>query len=392
MTPQPDHIRGINNAFAAFTITTRFPAILDKILADNQYPASIKERVLSLRTEIPGGTIRPIDDAGEDLNAWRDWMAPFMGQNWLEAPFLEVEIYFYRRILEALHYFGTEDPNDPFLPQKLENLQDYEASIIALCKLRETMETATLHTDLPALLLGNLWGNRADLSLLPEARMALGTDLLAAGTQSLVTNDLAPIVDFFTRQPSPFPRVDFINDNSGVELVGDLILAEYFLTHQLAETVHFQVKTRPFYVSDAMDSDVRMTIQWMVNHAHPLIHGPGKRLAELLDQRLLLTAHEFWISPFCYRQLPPDITDDLAHSSLLIFKGDLNYRRLIEDRFWNYTTPINSLVDYLPVPAIALRTLKSDVLAGIPVEGPYPFERPDWLISGKMGLVQWIGA
>lgn len=252
------------------------------------------------------------------------------------------------------------------------------------------MATANLQTDLPAILLGNLWGNRADLSLLPEARKALGTDLLAAGTQSLVVNDLAGIVDFFARQPSPFPRIDFINDNSGVELVGDLILAEYFLTHQLADQVRFQLKTRPFYVSDAMEADVRLTIQWMASHSHPLIHGPGKRLAELLDQRLLLTEHEFWISPFCYRQLPTDLTDDLAHSSLLIFKGDLNYRRLIEDRFWNYTTSINSLVDYLPVPAIALRTLKSDVLAGIPVDGPYPFESPDWLISGKMGLVQWI--
>lgn len=391
MTSQPDHIRGINNAFAAFTITTRFPAILDKILADNQYPASIVKRVLCLREEIPGGTIRPIADAGTDTESWSEWMAPFMGQNWLEAPFLEVEIYFYRRILEALDYFGTDEPKDPFLPQKLENLQDYEASIISLSSLRETMTSANIQSDLPALLLGNLWGNRADLSLLPEARMALGTDLLAAGTQSLVVNDLDSIVHFFTLQASPFPRIDFINDNSGVELVGDLILAEYFLTNNLTDQVRFQLKTRPFYVSDAMIADVRMTIQWMVDHPQSDIQAIGLRLDEWLDDRLLLVAHEFWSSPFSYLSLPPELSTDLAHSSLLIFKGDLNYRRLIEDRFWNYTTPINQLVDYLPAPAISLRTLKSDVLAGIPVDGPYPFERPDWLVSGKMGLVQWMG-
>lgn len=391
MSSKPDQLRGINNAFAAFTIRTRFPAILDKILADNQYPASIVERVLSLQAEIPSGAIRPIADTGADTEAWSKWMAPFIGQNWLQAPFLEVEIYFYRRILEALDYFGTDEPKDPFLPQKLENLQDYEASIISLSSLRETMTSANIQSDLPALLLGNLWGNRADLSLLPEARMALGKDLLSAGTSSLVTNHLDQITDFFSSQSSPLPRIDFINDNSGVELVGDLVLADYFLTHKLADQVRFQVKTRPFYVSDAMIADVRMTIEWMVDHAQADIQAIGLRLDEFLDDRLLLVAHEFWISPFCYRQLPTDIKDDLAHSSLLIFKGDLNYRRLIEDRFWNYTTPINQLVDYLPAPTIALRTLKSDVLAGIPVEGPYPFERPDWLVSGKMGLVQWIG-
>ncbi|MDP5172360.1 MAG: damage-control phosphatase ARMT1 family protein, partial [Bacteroidia bacterium] len=63
----------------------------------------------------------------------------------------------------------------------------------------------------------------------------------------------------------------------------------------------------------------------------------------------------------------------------------------IEDRFWAYTTPFADLVPYLPTTMLSLRTLKCDVLAGLDAAGPYPFRSPDWLVSGKMGLIQMIG-
>ena len=394
MASKPDLIRGVNNAFAAFTITVRLPAILDRILSDHPYPAPIKERVLSLKAEIPGGILSPIpQDSGKDHEAWARWMKPFEGMNWLQAPFLEAEIYFYRRILSAIDYFeaGPWKGVDPFRPQKMENLLEYQDSISALCKLRNGLADAAQETALPALLLGNLWGNRADLSFLPETRAALGTNLLLGTEDALVVNDLPKVIDFFATHQGKLHRIDFINDNSGTELVGDLVLAEYLLSANLAKEVRFQLKTQPFYVSDAMKADVWDTIEWMAHHQDVSIQEVGHRLGEFLGDRLVLDHHTFWTEPLNHVDWPADLREELAESDLLIFKGDANYRRLIEDRFWAYTTPFADLVPYLPTTMLSLRTLKCDVLAGLDAAGPYPFRSPDWLVSGKMGLIQMRG-
>ena len=89
--------------------------------------------------------------------------------------------------------------------------------------------------------------------------------------------------------------------------------------------------------------------------------------------------------------MPADLRADLAAASLIISKGDANYRRLIGDRHWPYTTPFDDVVCYLPAPLVALRTLKSDVLVGLkPGQQPILDQKdPDWLINGRWGLIQF---
>lgn len=78
--------------------------------------------------------------------------------------------------------------------------------------------------------------------------------------------------------------------------------------------------------------------------------------------------HEFWTTPFPFwwmQQVAPDLHDLLAGSSLIVFKGDLNYRKLAYDCRWPYTTPFpQALGPFRPAPLVTLRTLKADVIAG----------------------------
>ena len=89
--------------------------------------------------------------------------------------------------------------------------------------------------------------------------------------------------------------------------------------------------------------------------------------------------------------LPRDIREDLKKSSLLISKGDANYRRILGDREWDITEGFHQIVDYLPVPLAALRTLKCELAVGLDLDQiQFVFNQdPKWMINGKWGVIHF---
>jgi hypothetical protein len=90
--------------------------------------------------------------------------------------------------------------------------------------------------------------------------------------------------------------------------------------------------------------------------------------------------------------MPDDLCADLAQAQLVVAKGDANYRRLLGDLHWPYTTPFADIVSYLPTALVALRTFKSEVAAGLEPEQIKILEEQDsnWLTNGKRGVIQFV--
>ncbi|MBS3751649.1 MAG: DUF89 family protein, partial [Anaerolineales bacterium] len=66
-------------------------------------------------------------------------------------------------------------------------------------------------------------------------------------------------------------------------------------------------------------------------------------------------------------------------------------RRLLGDRHWNFQLPFDSVIDYLPVPLVALRVLKADVVVGLTPREIHKARTADprWMVDGRWGVIQF---
>lgn len=103
--------------------------------------------------------------------------------------------------------------------------------------------------------------------------------------------------------------------------------------------------------------------------------------------------HDFWTCPFPYcdmKTYAPDLYTDLGNSSLVIFKGDLNYRKLVGDRKWPTTTAFEvSLQGFHPAPLCTLRTLKCDLVTSLAYGQAEEVKKQDkdWMINGSWSIM-----
>ncbi|MBN2555644.1 MAG: protein-glutamate O-methyltransferase family protein [Anaerolineales bacterium] len=380
--------------FAHRSIHERLPLILDRILSDHCYDKQTSSALLDLRQDLSSGRIRHIRaGAHPDPNPWRQYAQSYLQKTWDELPWFFAETYFYRRVLEAVNHFDQPVGNrhDPFLPQKQQAYENSRTSVQFFA--RRTLALCEQHDGnaFREILLMNLWGNRADLSLWPSGdesapvfRYDLQNPLLIDHTQLLGTH---------LQRYSDGALIDMILDNAGLELVGDLCLALYLLETDSARTVRLHAKADPTFVSDTTTEDIQIVLEYMEADSDASVRELGARLnTQRNNRRLILHKDPYWNSPLPGWEMPAETMEFLRGSTLVILKGDANYRRLVGDRKWDLTTSFPLVCGYFPAPLACLRVLKSEVLIGLQPqqEAQLRDSGPDAFTSGAWGLLQCL--
>ena len=395
----PSPIRGSDRgSWAQSTIVKRLPEIIDRILKDNDFNPGTIEELKLLRNELPEGTIQRLRDSSTaDFGEWESYITPYESSTWLEVPWFFAEVYFYRRIIEAVDYFHTG--KDPFFHQKKQGLLQTQPAIRRFAGVLQSWIDSGEKRPSPEIMiqdaiLNALWGNQADLSLWPaDGEVSPSHQNLQNVQDHLLADDSGDIIRLIT-DGTGVERIDILLDNAGYELVSDLGLADTLLTHGLASRVVLHVKAHPVFVSDVIETDIRETIGALRKAQDEAVRNFGIRLEEhLLSGRLSSAPHFFWNSPLSMRELSIDLRKDISLSALLIIKGDANYRRLLGDLHWNRTTAFPDAVNFLPFPVAALRTLKAELAVGLSSEQIRELNIKDkqWLVNGRWGVIHFSG-
>ncbi|XP_060061310.1 damage-control phosphatase ARMT1 isoform X2 [Erinaceus europaeus] len=408
MAGQPASLSGRDvGSFAYITIKDRIPQILTKAIdslhrhkskffekhgekgleAEKKAISLLSKLRNELQTDKP---MIPLVEKFADTDIWNqylDYQQSLLGETdgkarWFFSPWLFVECYMYRRIHEAIIQSPPIDDFDVFKESKDQNFFESQESVIALCtylqeliSTLEVLDENQLKNEFFKFLQISLWGNKCDLSLSGGETSSQKTNIITSLGELqafILVNDmehlwalLRPGKETETDSAAAV-RVAIVLDNSGFELVTDLVLAHFLLSSRLATEVHFYGKTIPWFVSDT----TRRDFTWLVEQAKS---SSDKYLSRCgLDWESYLKVgkwvyhdHIFWTLPheFCaMSQVAPDLYTELQKAHLILFKGDLNYRKLTGDRKWEFTVPFHQALNgFHPAPLCSIRTLKAEI-------------------------------
>ena len=246
----------------------------------------------------------------------------------------------------------------------LKNLRSPDSALAQLSEEERTKAEEALFVEMGEIC---LWGNATDLSLLmhlslEEVQKLQGAESRKANQDKIIANDFPAafkVLKDAQRSGKKDRRVDIVLDNAGFELFVDLVLAGYLLESGLATHVILHPKNIPWFVSDVVPRDFADTLNVLQN-AKAFYETPGdEERAKGIDPvalsadeekatdgvfahwselyaegKITLRPNDFWTHAGSYWRMPataPKLIEDLKESELVIFKGDLNYRKLTGD-------------------------------------------------------------
>ena len=373
-------------SFARKTITKRLPIITDQLIKSSNYPHEIQQELLALKRELTHGQVQPLQEETYDRALWLNDLKPWLGKRWSELPWFLAETYFYRRILEITHYFqpGPYQGKDPFSNLKTQDMLQGRTVFESLYPSLTNLESqAGFHE----FCIKALWGNRGDLSLMKTLEPSMDTQ-----NHRIVLDGTNDAYRYLAKnQPG---RIVYIFDNVGKELFFDLALIDFLLSSGLAGQVTCFVKNQPFFVSDAMAKDLIATLNSMAESNISEVRYLADRLNNCINAKTLqIEAPPFLTFGRMFRQMPSALSEQVRAHDLAILKGDVNYRRVMGDRHWPPTTPIEVAGGYFPTSFLSLRTLKAELIVGMTDEKLDQIKQegdPDWMINGKRGLITFF--
>lgn len=399
------------HSFGFQTCRDRWPNILNKVIRDtkneihnsnkdtkiNQGKEIVKQVENLIKSILDNKTLQPFKENIPGLESYNNTLKELGEITWLTGPWLFCECYLYRR-LDAFYKMQNEWVTfDPFEEQKRSAYKSSDLGVndltIRYKKLHahfsdpnaEKWSNDILFTIFSELVCVALWGNSVDLSLLTNATLEdiqshQGSEAIDKASKNIICNDLKKAWDGLLANTKAHKRIDFVLDNAGFEFFTDTVLALFLLDSKIVNEVVFHCKTRPWMVSDTMYKDYDIFLKDSLS-SFPVCQNQMKTLISQLENykqqgKFRLTTSDFWTIDLDYWHICPsetqfggsDLWKYFQNSALVIFKGDLNYRKLTSDRKWARDTPFYIAINSLAtsgIPILALRVCKADVCSGL---------------------------
>uniref|UniRef100_K3WZW1 Sugar phosphate phosphatase n=1 Tax=Globisporangium ultimum (strain ATCC 200006 / CBS 805.95 / DAOM BR144) TaxID=431595 RepID=K3WZW1_GLOUD len=397
----------VPGTFANESYVERLPALVDDVARRNRARLSAQQldALAKLANDMKQDAVIPMPASfGEEatlapLTPHWNQVLDGHGYTWQNSPWFLSEQYMFHVVLLIAGYYSTGI--DPFHPSKAAELSEGTPwnLLQSAVELSAADAVASRHEQLKRFIKLCLWGNKAD------GCYTVVKDTISGENASLAIDDKYLLVDHSDKvitflenlavEKKGDIAVQYINDNCGTELLLDLALADHLITHSWSASVTFNVKAEPMYVSDATPPDVLEHIAAMQDASRsPEIQALGNRLAGYVQtNKVRVVPDLFWNHYSFYYEMPEPLAVRLnQEASLVILKGDLNYRRLLGDRMWPATTPVERAIPYFPAPFVSFRTLKSNPIVGIPaeVEKELDAEDPKWRWNGVRGTIMSV--
>lgn len=160
--------------------------------------------------------------------------------------------------------------------------------------------------------------------------------------------------------------------------------------------MRFYVKTFPWFVSDVTLQDFNWTLDQLQKSEVASLRTLGQRWNTYVKKKTwTIIEDDFFTYPVDFSRMRTEGTqlyEKLAEAKFIIFKGDLNYRKLFGEKNWEYNTPCYvALQGFNPAKLCTLRTIKCHIVCGLEdgVGEHLDIKEPDWLQIGKYGLIQY---
>lgn len=212
-------------------------------------------------------------------------------------------------------------------------------------------------------------------------------------------------------------EINYLVDNSGVEFFADLTFAYVLLQMQSINNVILHINKLPVFVSDVIESDYEHMmglVEKIVNNIdnknkeisetkqnaddNNTQPGYGKALKKIQDlvkeEKIKIVSNFIWNMPTPYKELRKKDDRDVFSkpNSILIIKGDLNYRRLVEDKNWKYNKKIENFTQYIECPTLVVRSIKSNLVLDFKESEYNKLQKTDkyWKENGEYGVIRFI--
>ncbi|KAF5103005.1 hypothetical protein D0Z03_000295 [Geotrichum reessii] len=401
--------------------SVRVLLLQEKINEGNVIVAQTTQLLEDLKTDKP---LVPFEAIEADLVDYNKELARIGPLTWLTAPWLFSECFMYRKISTFFTAQKRWITYDPYARQKDDAFKASKEGVYELSlryrDLAYQLKTHRITPETQRLLFRefadiSLWGNATDLSLLTnvaldEIKSLQGAETRKKNEANILVNDLDKAYESLIAQREAAIsvgkniRVDFVLDNAGFEFFADTAFILYLLDSKLADTVIVHPKNYPWFVSDVLPNDVLNLFSLLSNknffadaeHRADLDAFADRLVKYHADGKLLIRTSSFWTTYHSFDQIRSDgagraVWEDLKESALVIFKGDLNHRKLIRDLEWPRTTPFKAAIGALAtsgVKVLTLRTIKADVVVGLE-EGLEAELEKKWIEQGNANKLGW---